>query len=770
MELKDIIKSNKDRLFVLDNECFIIFTADDLNDEKPFIRIGNWIDLPPESIPMIENIIVTDSITGNASNEQFNIDPKFLSTNRYIGSRQVVQNYLDFQKNFGLDLNNVSIVDVEKDLPFLSKEQSISSKDSFLGIFYHNGNFRVIYKDETLFDLKDFEDRSFSRVKEHEQISNDNRDTARYTGSGIVIINNCILFYKNRYFTSYQFPKEYLKDFDDLNINPAKLKEIVLAAVNLIDISDFIKWSNSRKNVVKIFSDSKDEFDLMQKLFQDAIIKHEKFHGHSFDTGDGIKVQNYPGSVNEKVTYINTAPSFKKLELAYLKEYLGTREILDEKLDAVIVPYTIYEQAALFFKSTITPVMCVDDGNKNIIKLKTIDIIILNQKVQYEFNKFEDEDSLVQNAVRMLPGREIVECINAKDVEGIKQALFNNIPIKDKLGFADIKDLLNIVSALRIFLNTTTDRRFSSEIQRILQRALASFNREEIIARETKAIKVYLYFYDKAIYEFYENLDIKNKTEDELMPDMPVRIQTDRIRFNELLDLYKKSNNKTNKDFTLLNDEISRRKELYKKEVISTEEKQFKKEVLKIRLKKISKIFLIILIAVTLALISVLGYNYYKEYRESRRAEEERQEKAEAERIKTEKENNERTELIEKYKIHVSDHDIYIYANKVARKNGYREIEYKDLKEKNPNWIFPGNIFYLMDNEKILVKWGDTLWDISDKKLMETQLQLYKLIEKTEEAKTTDEKLDLLKKAQDLAFSDKHFSKIEEIKKGLAPK
>ena len=77
MELNEIIKNDKDRLFVLDNECFIIFTADDLTDEKPFIRIGNWIDLPPESIPLIENIIVTDSITGNPSHEQFNIDPKW---------------------------------------------------------------------------------------------------------------------------------------------------------------------------------------------------------------------------------------------------------------------------------------------------------------------------------------------------------------------------------------------------------------------------------------------------------------------------------------------------------------------------------------------------------------------------------------------------------------------------------------------------------------------------------------------------------------------
>ena len=34
MELNEIIKTDEDRVFILDNECFIIFTGNDLNDEK----------------------------------------------------------------------------------------------------------------------------------------------------------------------------------------------------------------------------------------------------------------------------------------------------------------------------------------------------------------------------------------------------------------------------------------------------------------------------------------------------------------------------------------------------------------------------------------------------------------------------------------------------------------------------------------------------------------------------------------------------------------
>ena len=60
MELNDIIKNDDDRLFIITPECFIVFTGDSIEDEKPFIRIGNSLSLTPRIIPLIENIIITD--------------------------------------------------------------------------------------------------------------------------------------------------------------------------------------------------------------------------------------------------------------------------------------------------------------------------------------------------------------------------------------------------------------------------------------------------------------------------------------------------------------------------------------------------------------------------------------------------------------------------------------------------------------------------------------------------------------------------------------
>ena len=172
--------------------------------------------------------------------------------------------------------------------------------------------------------------------------------------------------------------------------------------------------------------------------------------------------------------------------------------------------------------------------------------------------------------------------------------------------------------------------------------------------------------------------------------------------------------------------------------------------------------------------LSLTGYKFayksYIEYSEKQKLEKERlakleveRQRAEEERKRIEKEKNEKNELISKYNIHVSDRDIYNYANQVARKNGYREITFKALKEKNPNWIFPGNVFYLMDGEKVVVKWGDTLWDISHKKLMEINIEFYKLIEKIKTAGSESEKSALLKKAKSIAFSKKHYDVIKSL-------
>ena len=116
----------------------------------------------------------------------------------------------------------------------------------------------------------------------------------------------------------------------------------------------------------------------------------------------------------------------------------------------------------------------------------------------------------------------------------------------------------------------------------------------------------------------------------------------------------------------------------------------------------------------------------------------------------------EEKELLKKSGVAISNLDIYNYANDVAEKNGYAKISYQGFKDKNPHWIFPGNLFVMLDGEKVVVQKGDTLWDLSKAKLEKMNAEFYKIVEEINSLSETDKsKIEaLLKKADSYVYID----------------
>ena len=102
--------------------------------------------------------------------------------------------------------------------------------------------------------------------------------------------------------------------------------------------------------------------------------------------------------------------------------------------------------------------------------------------------------------------------------------------------------------------------------------------------------------------------------------------------------------------------------------------------------------------------------------------------------MRQEREKKRIEKLVKKHNIRVTDTEIYYYANQVARRNGYAPMNMRSLKNKNPNWIFPGNVFTLLDGQEIVVEEGDTLWRIAEQKLMKRHIQFYSAMEKVRES------------------------------------
>mgnify|MGYP001040865598 CR=1 FL=1 len=725
MKLAEFIERQADRLFILDNECYVIFTGDELTDERPFIRIGNWMNLPVEIIPLIENIIITDAVTGNPAHEQFNIDVTHLAANRYIGSSSVVKRYLEFQKSFGLDLRNASIVDIEKDIPSVSHSKTISDRDSFIGIFYSDGNFRVTHNRVTIFNGKDAAARHYSDARLHEHLCERAKDSARYAGSGMVLLCNNPLFYRNRFFSSYHFPRAYYGDFSSLEIDPARIREIFLPSDNTINVAKFLKWKHVARGRVRIFSDSKENMDLLQKLFSAATIVRHPFRGFTHDTGDGLQLRNYADSFNLRLAYKKVRPSSMDLDLAYVKGRAGVQEITKDSLDGILVHYPVYHDMNVALKSAHKPVLVLTDAATPLARLRGADITLVRPGIRYEFAKYPDPAALVNECTAAIADEEIASLYRAHRLEELPA------PARARLASGGDEAALtafNLAGALRALMQTTTDRKLAASAKKALAELESAFDRDAFFAGGQGRITVQLAFHSGGVIEiaaaespaaYFVPDDIGTdegaleRVADRGLAEFFATIQRDRARLAELLALYAPSGGWAEK-VEELRGAIGRKKDDFRADAFSASDvdRAIREEEKPPRGKLVTPRR--ILAASLVLALGVLALGLARHFRAGDGVDDAREERA---------------RLVAKYRIAVNEREIFDNANDISLKNGYAPLIYPGVKVKNPHWIFPGNEFEMPDGTKVTVKEGDTLWGISHRWLTDASIRFNQALE-----------------------------------------
>ena len=768
MELADIIKEETDRLFIIDRECYIIYTGSSLDDEKPFIRIGNYRDLPAEIIPLVETIAIPDKAVGNPAHERFNIDVNHLTATRFIGSRPVVTRYLDFQRLFGLDLKNVTIVDVEKDIPILSKEKLTSSRDAFIGIFYTNGNFRIIHEGKTIFDLNDVEKIAHDDRAIQDAISQAHRDTKKFTGSGIIVLDGNLLFYKKGYFTAYQFPERYLCDFAALSIDLQRIQEILQPSSNFMSLIRLLKWKNSRSGQLQIFCDDGEAVDLIGRHFANIRLTRKTFQGFSHDTGEGLALRNYPGTHNIEATYEKTEPLKKDISIAYIGSRSGIGSIIREELDGILIDYSVYEDTNLIFKSVSTPLAVIDDGNENFSRLRGERPIKLYRGIHYEIRWYNAPDEIFQEFPYLSSLSDITAALSRGDRDEIARLIAHH-QMPDTVKDAEKRiALFNVISAMKTMLDITSDRKLAANIKMALLDVNSAIDSRDALGDNRSAFKVILAFLMGSIREFivpaegsaqtvvpvFDDIDEKDSEEykritDPKLREYYLRIIHDRKRLQNLLNLLKPSKEAE----TALGEPrelINRQTRLQPDEDGTVAEGSIRGENGK---KRRGKTGVLILTAITacaiLYLLAQWGINHYREYQLPK---------------KPLLEEKQRTDLIKQYNIKVTDNEIFNYANKVAKRNGYRGIASSRIREKNPHWIYPGNKFTMLDGETVTVSEGDTLWGLSYKKVMKKHLAFYEMVSRIREGgKNEQDNLKDIERLKKLAFTEEHHRIISSL-------
>ncbi len=797
MHLNDIIKTSSDRLFIVDTECFIIFTGGSINDERPFIRIGTWYDLPVEIIPLVENIIISDRILGNPSYEQFNIDVRHLEANRYIGGESILKRFLEYQRIFGLDLTNVSVVNIEKDIPELSSQKNVSDRDQFIGIFYTDGNIKIDHGGKNIFDLNSINRESLDNAGILNLIASNSKNTDRYKGAGLVIIDNNPIFYQKSYFTSYQFPDKCLHDFSVLQINPNHIRELLLPSQNLINISGFMKFKNQRGGKIKLLSDNSEQIELIKKLFKNSTVADEKFSNLHINTSEGLKINSYLNSPNIKISFKQTDQKEDEIIIPFIKSPADTVKILKEKSDAVLITYTAYEESALLFKSTEVPVIVIDDGNPNIRKISESDKIILKPGIQYDLKKYHNFEDMINDFDGLDEIKKAIENFDKEKLDDLINSLLNNN--------SQSPELLNLPGLLKAYMRNTTDRKKYSALKDIYQDSYPKivFNPTDDLKSTVKVIlalhnnsccTILKQIPSPAEEKFIDDYNESSVGEITLNSEQRIlgkRIIEDRERLMKLLNLFYKeiketpSFSKIEKEMSLLKNEISARKDIYNNEFYSFSElrKNVRRKLvnadprLLLQNKKIriSAVILILLLVISAFFMIKSRSSETPGITQSSDAAGNKKSAGVQTADKTiiytvKRVNNQEKELLLKHKVKISESDIYKYSNDVAVKNGYEKISYDGLKDKNPHWIFPDNVFIMLDGEKVTVQKGDTLWDLCRAKLEKMNADFYKIIDEIEKTDITDKSKveSLLTEAEKFSYISKQFEIINIYRKRIS--
>jgi hypothetical protein len=212
----------EERVFRIDDECYIIYLGSDKDDLKPFLRIGNSQRITPYVVKGTYNIVITDSLTGNLALEPENMNRENSKENRYVGDKKITASLLKFIHQFEIENGSVSTIeDVQK----AHKRAEVH--------FFDDGNIHILYDRNLLFDLRKREKSDLHFIERAHMLKGIHaKNPLRYRpedleAPGFLLLQqNIVLFEKGRA-TTFGIPEFYFKAFVNSGIDPDFIETIV---------------------------------------------------------------------------------------------------------------------------------------------------------------------------------------------------------------------------------------------------------------------------------------------------------------------------------------------------------------------------------------------------------------------------------------------------------------------------------------------------------------------------------------------------------------
>lgn len=746
-----------EKVFHIDQECFVIY-VDDVKDKKDrFLRIGNSDHILSINTQVKLISLLSKLYPGRVDNEVEIF--KEAGTNKLIGVKENVNNLLNYLKENGVATNGiVKIFADEKTVDGIKKttekefiKELQKHKELFdhsFASFYEDGNIRIFNKNEVLFDLK-------KRYKDYKSLHDEITQAAgffakyydaSYKKDGIILSGKSLFVFSNDNFGCITSSDKWYKDALRLGINPINLNFLYLNSEIPYDpiwFKIFSSKQESDKKTKLIFKDSIPAWTglLDKRVVEPAISGNIKIDLNNLSININDNTVEISGS-NFKIGFSGNIENNLIVEGSFKNKTIfkaGVEDIQKGSLNIYsynpVILGDLFTQDDYIYKFWDT---IKDKAGEEILKqVKSNDSEYSTSYIP-EFKEVNFYSRLFTETARRIiieakidaddeifnNYRRILENFNGKELN------MNNILIEQEIGFNDKKNCVEVRDVLAgtnfinvddsvnpfLFFNQEMDNKEWEKTQALYSDKFKKNikDREKEIAIDSKFIEVSRkkrYYSDEfeRLKRFIDKTVLEGKRD----------ITLEKIKTEQFETKAEKEISKTIVD------------ESYKK---TGKEKEYKEKEFKVSGKGesvekpksgwIKKLLIALLGLLLLFLLIGGGYLLFNKISKGQFIVTKQSDNSQDVVIKKTQDNYKNKILsTEKksyyYKFTMTIYDLIRLTNAIAVKNGYNKMMTEEEKKllanvKDPDWIYPENTLILPDGNKLTIKNGDTMWKLSE--------------------------------------------------------
>jgi hypothetical protein len=282
------------RVFHIDNECYIVYLGRHPNDYKPFLRIGNSPNLDQEIKSLVYSVVVTDNLTGNPLDEAVAISEVPNDEFRYIGDPKTVETFKSFLKH--------------QEIPTGKYQANGADSGNERGVyvyFYDNGNLKLRFETKPIFDLETREERDRHFPQRCKEIKNNllknplRQDKRALEKPGFFVVGGSVYLFDRSNALAFSLADDTFVDLASHGIDPDAVTAVIHADGDLA-LERWLKRLRQKNGRGKVLTDNPEGvrglIDLFRKLpTRPARVEQIKFDAGGSQSFFGLTVHRLAG-------------------------------------------------------------------------------------------------------------------------------------------------------------------------------------------------------------------------------------------------------------------------------------------------------------------------------------------------------------------------------------------------------------------------------------------------------------------------------------------